>query len=220
MKELIKLQVSETGNKTVSARELYLFLGIKEQFTDWIQRKIIDYDFTKDIEFRSFTEKSEKGGRPRIEYEITLEMAKELSMLENNEKGKEARKYFIKCEKEAKNNQLQLTGDISKQIAEIVQAQLKDQFKDQVDAVDTKYSQYIRPTALNKTQIVSYIKGRLGINKTNEEYGLVKKRIMIMLNAKKWEDIPIEKLQSSMSVVDECVEVIRKDRPYQQETMF
>jgi phage anti-repressor protein len=125
MNELIKLKTSEGGKKTVSARELHEFLGVKEQFTDWIQRKINDYDFVKDIDFRSFTEKSEKGGRPRTEYEITIEMAKELSMLENNEQGKKARKYFIKCEKELNSNVIPINA--SKELKAIFMLDEKQQ---------------------------------------------------------------------------------------------
>lgn len=111
-----------------------------------------------------------------------------------------------------KNNQLQLNNDMSKQIAEIVQAK--------IDEIENKCSNYYRPTALNKTQIATYIKGRLGINKTNNEYALVKKRILIILNARKWEDVPIEKMQNSMSVIDECIDIIKKDRPFIQQSMF
>jgi anti-repressor protein len=217
MNELIK--VNEKG--LVSARELHEFLEIKKDFTDWFKYRVGQYDFENEKDFTPILGKS-TGGRPSKDFAVTIDMAKELSMLENNEKGKQARKYFINCEKELKNNnQLQLQStEMSNQIAKIVQAQLEEHFSSQVKMVDSKYSQYIRPTALNKLQICNYIKRRLGIDKANDEYELVKKRIMIMLNANKWQDIPIEKLQSSIKIIDECIDVIKKDRPYNQMSLF
>lgn len=119
---------------------------------------------------------------------------------------------------EIKNNQL--NADMSKQIAEIVQAQLQDQFNNQIEKVNNTYSKYYRPTALTKRSISDYIKRRLGINTANDEYELVKRRILIVLGAKQWQDVPIEVLQSSLDKIDECIDIVRKDRPYQQTTML
>lgn len=102
MNELIKIsqtQINEEEVQTVNARELHSFLEISTAFKDWIARRIKDYDFTENLDFCSFLSES-SGGRPSKEYFITLDMAKELSMVERNDKGKEARKYFIQIEKE------------------------------------------------------------------------------------------------------------------------
>lgn len=107
MNELIPLH-SQTINgntiETVSARELHSFLGVATRFNDWISTRIKEYDFTNNQDFVCFTENSVKpnGGRPSQEYYITLDMAKELSMVERNERGRQARKYFIECEKKLK----------------------------------------------------------------------------------------------------------------------
>ena len=90
----------ETVN-SIDARELHLFLEVSTRFDQWLSRRIEEYEFIEDIDFRSFMVKS-SGGRPSVEYTISIDMAKELSMVERNEKGKEARKYFIQCEKIAK----------------------------------------------------------------------------------------------------------------------
>jgi anti-repressor protein len=97
---LVKHQVADELIETVNARELHAFLEVGTQFKDWITRRIEDYGFTVGIDFCSFLSES-TGGRPSIEYHITLDMAKELSMVERNAKGKEARQYFIDCEKQA-----------------------------------------------------------------------------------------------------------------------
>lgn len=90
----------------VNARDLHNFLKVKTDFSDWINRKIKEYgfeenlDFVRDLKF----EESKKGTNLKhklIDYIITFDMAKELSMLEKNEMGRKARKYFIEMEQVA-----------------------------------------------------------------------------------------------------------------------
>lgn len=102
MNELIKIQTDGEGKKTVNARELHDFLEIHTAFNDWITRRIKEYAFTDGEDFISILSKS-TGGRPSKEYHISIDMAKELSMVERNEKGKKARQYFIECERRAKD---------------------------------------------------------------------------------------------------------------------
>jgi anti-repressor protein len=102
MNELIKIQ-NESGKQTVNARELWEFLESKKDFSDWIKRRIEHYGFEKEKDFTTIQGKS-TGGRPIIDYYVTLEMGKELSMVENTEKGRAARNYFIECEKKLKEN--------------------------------------------------------------------------------------------------------------------
>lgn len=104
MNELIKTTEYQ-GNVAVSARDLHNFLESKQQFSDWIKNRIKDYGFVENQDFISFSENYEKpqGGRPSKEYIITMDMAKELSMIERTDKGKQARQYFIECEKRLKD---------------------------------------------------------------------------------------------------------------------
>ena len=110
MHELISLQPHDTLIQAVNARELHTFLEVQTRFNDWIAARITDYDFVENQDYVRFTENSVKpqGGRPSIGYFISLDMAKELSMVERNEKGKQARKYFIECEKQLNAQQSQL----------------------------------------------------------------------------------------------------------------
>ena len=115
MTQLIPLQ-SQTidGNavETVNAKELHEFLEVRSKFADWIKNRISEYDFTVNQDFTTVSKNLENGGRS-IEYYITLDMAKELSMVERNEKGKQARKYFIECEKKLNSTtttQVQVVG--------------------------------------------------------------------------------------------------------------
>lgn len=104
MQELITLhnvELDGAEQQTVSARELHDFLEVRTSFKDWIARRIEDFDFKEGSDFCSFLSES-SGGRPAKEYALSISMAKELCMVERNEKGKQARLYFIECEKIAK----------------------------------------------------------------------------------------------------------------------
>ncbi|AUM91543.1 antA/AntB antirepressor family protein [Clostridium botulinum] len=102
--ELIPVYENNKGSKLVNARELHEWLGNKDNFTTWIGDRIKQYEFIENVDYISFLENSKKpqGGRPSKEFIITLNTAKELSMVERTKKGKQARKYFIKCEEKLK----------------------------------------------------------------------------------------------------------------------
>lgn len=98
--EIIRIEERE-GKQAVSARELHGFLESKKDFSSWIKDRIERYGFVQGVDFEVFTQIGEnsKGGRPSIEYALTVDAAKELSMVEGNEKGKQARRYFIEAER-------------------------------------------------------------------------------------------------------------------------
>ena len=98
------------------------------------------------------------------------------------------------------------------EINEIVSIKIKE--------IEEKCSDYYRPSSLEKNNISSYIKKRLGITKVNDEYELVKQRVLLKLGATKWEDIPVEDLRDSLHIIDESIRVIKLDRPTQQLSMF
>jgi anti-repressor protein len=99
MNELIKIKTNE-DDITLSGRELHEFLEIKTEYAKWISR-MIEYGFTENQDFRVIVKNDEnpKGGRPGSDHEIKLDMAKEIAMIQRNEKGKQARKYFLEVEK-------------------------------------------------------------------------------------------------------------------------
>lgn len=112
MQELITLHnVEFDGNEqqTVNARDLHGFLEVGKDFSTWIKDRITQYDFMEGVDFIKTQDlSSPKLGsaksrvQTKIEYHLSLGMAKELCMVERNEKGKQARQYFIECEKIAK----------------------------------------------------------------------------------------------------------------------
>jgi len=83
MDKLIKITTDEQGSQVVSARELHGFLEVKAEFTTWFKR-MIEYGFEVNQDFTSFDKivKREKGVTTLKEFDITLEMAKELSMIQ------------------------------------------------------------------------------------------------------------------------------------------
>lgn len=99
--ELIKINQDESGNQTVSAKDLHVFLEVKTEFSNWIKR-MLEYGFQTGVDFTPFLTES-NGGRPGTDYALTLDTAKEISMIQRTEKGKQARQYFIECEKVVKS---------------------------------------------------------------------------------------------------------------------
>lgn len=104
---LIPVNQSQVGDdlvQTVNARELHEFLGVGKVFAAWIQDRIQQYEFVDGVDYVVTVSKT--GIRKNVtqkDYFITLDMAKELSMVERNAKGKQARQYFIQCERVAKS---------------------------------------------------------------------------------------------------------------------
>lgn len=96
MGELIRTDID---NQTVSARELHEKLNISTRFNDWFPR-MCEYGFTAGVDFYSKMSKTnEKGGRPATDYEITIDMAKQICMIQRTPEGKKIRAYLIDLEK-------------------------------------------------------------------------------------------------------------------------
>lgn len=109
MNQIIKTTVAEIGGEeqqTVNARELWKVLGSKREFINWIKDRLEGFTIGEDF----LTNLSKSHGRPRIEYTLTLDVAKHLAMLERNEIGKKVRQYFIEVEKEARRRMKQPTS--------------------------------------------------------------------------------------------------------------
>jgi anti-repressor protein len=103
MNELIRVRKSDGGKDIVSARELYSFLEITTDFTTWCKR-MFEYGFIEGTDY-VFIKSGEpelqlfNNPNPKMDAALTLDCAKEISMLQRTDKGKEARLYFIACEK-------------------------------------------------------------------------------------------------------------------------
>ena len=102
MQELItfhNVEFDGTEQRTVNARDLHDALQIKSNFRDWIRNRISDFGFVENQDFVTVAKNLANGGRSK-EYYISINMAKELCMVERNELGRKWRAHFIKCEKD------------------------------------------------------------------------------------------------------------------------
>lgn len=103
MNELIKLTQQTLDNEqvnTVNARELHEFLGVGKDFNTWIKNRLDSTGAEENKDYLVFPQIGEKGGRPRIEFYISLDTAKHVSMMEKTPAGRQIRDYFIQCEKQ------------------------------------------------------------------------------------------------------------------------
>ena len=102
MNELINITLNENHEPVVSARDLHRGLEVKSKYNDWLKR-MLDYGFSEGIDFVAITQKkvTAQGNQTEfIEHVFNLDSAKEIAMIQRNDKGKEVRKYFIQVEKD------------------------------------------------------------------------------------------------------------------------
>lgn len=102
---IIKIEERD-GAQVVNARELHQFLEISKPFASWIKMQIERCDLMENTDYQALTQKVENpngvGCSHRIEYALTIDAAKEVAMMSQTEKGRQARRYFIECEKKLK----------------------------------------------------------------------------------------------------------------------
>ncbi len=185
MKELIKVEERE-GVQTCNARELHEFMEVKTRFNDWITGRVKKYGFVEGVDFVLLTENLVSGNNAISKtYYLSIDMAKELSMVENNEKGKEARRYFIAMERKALANTPQTYLEalkalvISEEKKEALQIENKEmipkaQFYDDVtgskDAIEMRNVAKVINSDLGRNQLFSYLRRKKVLMKDNTPY--------------------------------------------------
>lgn len=159
MNELIKVNY-ETDRPTVMGRELHEALGVETRYNDWFKR-MSEYGFTENVDFYSILSKTPDGGRPSTDHQLTIDMAKEICMIQRSEKGKQFRQYFIEVEKrwntpeavmaralQFANKQLDKIKEVNKQLETTVAVQTQ-----QISELKPKASYY--DVILNCKDLVS-----------------------------------------------------------------
>lgn len=104
--ELVPVYVTSTGEKVVYGSELHAVLGSPSVYREWVKRRLSDVCSTENEDYTTVEISTVSGGTPKKDHIIKLDTAKEMAMLERNEKGKQVRQYFIKIEKKYKASAL------------------------------------------------------------------------------------------------------------------
>ena len=134
MNELIKIEV-KNGQQLASGRELHKFLEVGTRYNDWINRIIEKYSFIENKDFITITQKRVTAQGNETEFDnhlMTIAMAKEVAMVSNTEKGKEARQYFIACEEAWNSPEMILAR------ANQIQARMIDTYTEKIKVLENK----------------------------------------------------------------------------------
>ncbi|HCO6197665.1 TPA: antA/AntB antirepressor family protein [Escherichia coli] len=124
--QLIPVFNGAISNETAllcNARDLHAFLEVGKRFATWITERIADYEFVENQDYIAISQKREIGhGRGKKDYHLTLDTAKELAMVERNEKGRQVRRYFIECEKRLRQQETKVEKVLSGFMPAIMEA--------------------------------------------------------------------------------------------------
>jgi len=179
--ELIK--ITKQGSKdTVNARELHEFLNVTSRFNDWIRNRIEKYGFIEKVDYISLT-KNLVSGNNAVSNDIymTIEMAKELCMVENNDKGRQARLYFIECEKRLKNQIPMTLEEMTLTVITSFQKQIKDQ-QNTIEELKPKAQFYELMTSSDDTKDMAEVAKILNLKKGSITLFKVLRKHKILMN--------------------------------------
>lgn len=180
---LIPVNVTKNDEQYVSGRDLHMFLEIETPYPKWFNR-MCEYGFVENLDYRVTDKKvhNSNGGRQSItEHELTIEMAKQLCMLARNDKGREAREYFIAVEKEwnspekVMSRALKIANNVINEQKGLIACQEQQiaEFKPVKDYVDRILS---TKSTMTITQIAAdYDLSAVKLNKILHEAGLQRK---------------------------------------------
>ena len=181
MKELIKI-TEQNGTKAVSARELHKFLEITERFSSWFER-MLQYGFLENIDYQGCKIFNTLANQELTDYALSLDCAKEISMLQRSEKGKQARRYFIEMEKLAKNPVANLSKiDLAQMVIESEREKERLQLQNQAQAQELqkqapKVAYYNEVLQSQSTYNINQIAKELGMSAVTLNKKLQEKKV-------------------------------------------
>lgn len=118
---IVPTALNGQASQMVDARVLHTFLEVKRDFSNWIKGRIEEFGFERSADFISFdsansaNQNTRGGDRRSIDYFLTLDMAKELAMVERSAKGRQARRYFLDCERQLRQLQHSIHVNLTRQ---------------------------------------------------------------------------------------------------------
>ena len=178
MTELIKITTNESGSQVVSARELHQFLEITTPISMWMPR-MIEYGFEEGVDYEAiniFVNASNNiGGTNKKDWALTLDTAKEISMIQRTEKGKLARQYFIECEKKLRdvvsNQQLYIPKTLPEALrAYADEVEKNEKLIDEIKVKNVLIAEY-EPKVTYYDQILSSV-DTITITQIAKDYGM------------------------------------------------
>jgi anti-repressor protein len=189
MEELIKIKESDGGKQVVSAKEIHSFLESDTRFDIWIKR-MMEYGFTESVDYQCLnkTVPMPNGGNKEsiYDYAITLDCAKEIAMIQRTEKGKQARQYFIECEKKLKEVSIpqtyaqalleagRLALELEEKNAQLQIMQPKADFFDAVtdskDAIEIGKVAKVIDLGMGRNQLFEFLRSRNILMRDNVPY--------------------------------------------------
>ncbi len=206
MNDLIKITKSNIGAEvinSVNAREIHSYLEVKTAFTTWFNRTVEKYDFTLNEDFISFLKES-NGGRPQQEHIVSLDMAKELCLVEPNEKGKETRKYFIEVEK--RQNRVLTTSEqiilLAQGHQEVEQRLTQIEYKIENDITLTSAQKHHLKKAVNKKVYELINNHKLSEDFIKKGHMRVWKKIKDTFIVSSYMEIPKSKFDEAYGVIN------------------
>ena len=182
---LFPVITTDTGDQFVDARALHCALEVGRDFSNWIKDRIEKYGFFDGVDFQTCSPElaSEKhGGQNKIDYRLSLSMAKELAMVENNDRGREVRQYLIKVEEAWNTPELVIARALQKanvmiqaQRNRLAELKPKADFFDQVASSKTAISMRKVAAALNlpgwgRNKIFAFLRDQCVLDASNLPY--------------------------------------------------
>ncbi len=189
IQELVPVNLGIIGGETLpttSAKNLHTFLQVGRDFTNWIKGRISQYGFIEGVDYliidgcsqiNQFTPeraKTSQGGRPWADYLLTIDMGKQIAMVERNAKGQEVRRYFIECERQVKAAQilvphtmpeaLRLAADLAEKLmdaeAKIISDAPKVDFSDLVSSIEKgiSISNYAKTVGIGPLKLFTWLR--------------------------------------------------------------
>lgn len=173
MTDLIKVNF-DSDRPTVSGRDLHAALEIKTAYKDWFPR-MCDYGFAEGTDFCSFMSKS-TGGRPAVDHQLTIAMAKELCMIQRSETGRKFRQYFIKIEETWNSLESVMARALQFANGQLVMVQKQNRKLLETVAVQNQQIAEMRPKA-SYYDVVLNCKDLVAISVIAKDYGWTANRM-------------------------------------------